>query len=123
MAACDRDSSKERKFMLKQAITTLCTVALLLAATTAALANPPSKTDVVAADAVVMRPALLVATILGSAIFVVSLPFAAISKSIKPTAHALVVAPAKATFTRPLGDFAYHENPANNPLAAYMGGD
>jgi hypothetical protein len=58
----------------------------------------------VAADAVVVRPACLVATVLGSAIFVVALPVAAISKSVKKTADTLVAKPAKATFTRPLGD-------------------
>ena len=41
---------------------------------------------------------------LGSAIFVVALPVAAISKSVKKTADTLVAKPAKATFTRPLGD-------------------
>jgi hypothetical protein len=58
----------------------------------------------VATDAVVIRPACLLATVLGSAIFVVSLPVAAISKSVKKTADTLVVKPANATFTRPLGD-------------------
>ena len=58
----------------------------------------------VAADAVVVRPACLVATVLGSAIFVVALPVATISKSVKKTANTLVAKPAKATFTRPLGD-------------------
>ena len=58
----------------------------------------------VAADAMVVRPACLVATVLGSAIFVVALPMAAISKSVKKTADTLVAKPAKATFTRPLGD-------------------
>jgi hypothetical protein len=43
---------------------------------------------------------------LGSALFVVSLPVSAISKSVKPAAHALVVKPAKVTFTRHLGDFS-----------------
>jgi hypothetical protein len=38
-------------------------------------------------------------------VFVVALPFAAASGSVKETADTLVVAPAKATFTRPLGDF------------------
>jgi hypothetical protein len=42
--------------------------------------------------------------VLGSAIFVVSLPVTAISKSVKKTADTLVVKPANATFTRPLGD-------------------
>lgn len=57
-----------------------------------------------AADAIVVRPACLVATVVGSAVFVVALPWAAASKSIKKTADTLVVKPANATFTRPLGD-------------------
>ena len=57
-----------------------------------------------ATDALVIRPACLVATVVGSAFFVVSLPVAALSKSVKKTANALVVKPANATFTRPLGD-------------------
>ncbi|MGO8927757.1 MAG: hypothetical protein ACLQU3_12805 [Limisphaerales bacterium] len=43
-------------------------------------------------------------TIVGSVLFVVSLPVAAPSRSIERVAHTLVVAPAKDTFTRPLGD-------------------
>jgi hypothetical protein len=58
----------------------------------------------VAADALVVRPACLVATVVGSAVFVVALPWAAISKTVKKTANALVAKPANATFTRPLGD-------------------
>jgi hypothetical protein len=57
-----------------------------------------------AADALVVRPACLVATVVGSAVFVVALPWAAASKSIKKTANSLVLKPANATFTRPLGD-------------------
>ena len=58
----------------------------------------------VAADAVVVRPLCLASTIVGSALFVVALPVAAASKSVKPTAEALVAKPAAATFKRPLGD-------------------
>jgi hypothetical protein len=86
-------------------ITAVCVVALLMSQTTptrAAESDPVS----VAADVLVVRPACLVATIVGSALFVIALPVAATSKSIKPTARALVSAPAKATFTRPLGDMA-----------------
>jgi len=43
--------------------------------------------------------------VLGSAVFVVALPVAAISGSVGRTADTLVVGPAQATFTRPLGDF------------------
>jgi hypothetical protein len=60
----------------------------------------------VAVDALLVRPVCLIATGLGSILFCVSLPIAAISKSVKASAHALVVRPAKATFTRPLGEFA-----------------
>ncbi len=72
--------------------------------TTPVSAVDADQTVTIAADVLVVRPVCLVATILGSALFVVALPVAATSKSIKPTARALVVAPAKATFTRPLGD-------------------
>ncbi len=58
----------------------------------------------VAADVLVVRPVCLVATVIGSVLFVVALPVAATSKSIKQTARTLVVKPAKATFTRPVGD-------------------
>ena len=57
-------------------------------------------------DTAIVRPVCFLATVIGSALFVVSLPVAAISKSVKPAAHALVVRPAQATFTRPLGDFS-----------------
>jgi hypothetical protein len=59
----------------------------------------------IAVDTLIVRPVCFLATVLGSALFVVSLPVAAISKSVRPAAHALVVRPARATFTRPLGDF------------------
>jgi hypothetical protein len=105
--------------MKSKAIANICMAAMILATTTPALAGSAGDPTVVAADAVVMRPTLFAATVLGSAIFVVALPAAAISKSVKATAHALVVAPAQATFTRPLGDFDYHENPADDPYSIY----
>jgi hypothetical protein len=73
---------------------------------------------VVAADALVMRPLLFATTVAGSAIFLVCLPVAAISKSVKSTAQALVVTPAKATFTRQLGDFDYPEECSDQQMAA-----
>ncbi len=94
---------------MKKAITLLCTAAIILATTAPTLASNEPAADRVAADAVVMRPAMFAATVLGSAIFVVSLPVAAMSKSVKSTADTLVVAPAKGTFTRKLGDFRYHD--------------
>jgi len=57
-------------------------------------------------DVILVRPGCFVATILGSVVFVVALPFAAMSHSVRSTADTLVVAPAQATFTRPIGDFS-----------------
>jgi hypothetical protein len=59
----------------------------------------------VAADALVVRPLGLAATAVGAAIFVVALPFAAISGDVNRTAKTLVGAPARFTFRRRLGDF------------------
>jgi len=56
-------------------------------------------------DVALVRPGCFLATILGSAVFVVALPFAAMSGSVQHTAETLVLAPGQATFTRPLGDF------------------
>jgi hypothetical protein len=83
----------------------------LLAAISLALGTTPARADAddegaaMIADVVIARPVCLAATIVGSAFFVLVLPFAAATKSIHSTADALVVTPAKATFTRPLGDF------------------
>lgn len=57
-------------------------------------------------DVAFVRPGCFVATLLGSAAFVVALPFAAASRSIRKTADTLVITPAQATFTRPVGDFS-----------------
>ena len=57
------------------------------------------------ADVTIVRPGCLVATVIGSVFFVIALPIAAMSGSVKQTANTLVVTPAQATFTRPIGDF------------------
>jgi hypothetical protein len=59
----------------------------------------------IAVDALLVRPACFVATIVGSALFIICLPVAVPSKSVHRAARALVVKPADATFRRPLGDF------------------
>ncbi len=56
------------------------------------------------ADLVVARPLGLVATVAGTAIFIVGLPFEALSGDISGPAQRLVVEPVKFTFTRPLGE-------------------
>jgi hypothetical protein len=65
--------------------------------------NTPSS-GAIAADIVLLRPLGLAGTVLGTALFVVGLPFEAISGDISGPAKRLVAQPAKFTFTRPLGD-------------------
>lgn len=54
-------------------------------------------------DLVVLRPLGLVATVVGTAFFVVSLPFSVLGGNTGEAAKKLVVEPAKYTFSRPLG--------------------
>jgi hypothetical protein len=84
--------------------TTVCVLALMLSGAMPTFASGSSTTDLVV-DVALARPISFAATIAGSVLFVVSLPIAATSHSIDKTAHTMVVAPAKDTFTRPLGDF------------------
>ncbi len=62
------------------------------------------------ADALVGRPLGLVATVLGTAAFVISLPFSLASHSTDEAAKKLVSTPARFTFKRPLGRFASCED-------------
>jgi hypothetical protein len=97
-----RELSTQMKTNLK---TIVCAVAIGLTSANSALADTRHDPAMVVADAVVVRPLCLVATIVGSVFFVVALPVAATSGSIHRAADALVVGPANATFKRPLGDF------------------
>lgn len=54
-------------------------------------------------DLVIARPLLLVTTVLGTAVFLVSLPFSAAGGNTLEAAETLVVGPAEATFVRCLG--------------------
>ena len=64
------------------------------------------KSMVAIADVTLVRPGCFVATVIGTAFFIIALPIAAMSHSVRQTADTLVVAPAQATFTRPIGDFS-----------------
>ena len=70
---------------------------------TAAPTDPAAMTM----DLVVARPGGLFATIAGTAIFVVSLPFSALGGNSGQAFDSLVANPAAYTFQRPLGDFEY----------------
>ncbi|WP_132974247.1 hypothetical protein [Thiogranum longum] len=56
------------------------------------------------ADAFMVRPFMLVSTVVTTATFIVTLPFSAIGGNVGEAANKLVAEPAKYTFARPLGD-------------------
>ena len=89
---------------MKTKLITIGIASLMLLTSFPAHAGDDAGPFTIAMDVVIVRPGCLAATIVGSVFFVVSLPIAAISKSVGKSAHTLVVNPARATFTRPLGD-------------------
>jgi hypothetical protein len=71
-------------------------------------ASYTSRTEDVSAEAMIvdgllLRPGGIVATVLGTAVFVVTLPFSIPTRSVDKAAQKLVVDPARYTFVRPLG--------------------
>jgi len=54
-------------------------------------------------DLLIARPMLIAATIIGTAAFVVSLPFTALGGNVKEAGQALVVEPGREAFVRCLG--------------------
>jgi len=96
-----RDLIAMQKFIKRRVLT----AAILAAMSVPAMAgaeDPPGE-FAMAGDILVARPIGVVLTVLGSALFVVSLPFTAIAGSIPQAADTLVVGPAKETFVRCLG--------------------
>jgi hypothetical protein len=61
-------------------------------------------TDMVV-DLVVVRPLGVAATVIGTVLTVVGLPFTIPSGSVESSARELIVKPAEYTFSRPLGEF------------------
>ena len=64
------------------------------------------KTTDMVVDALVMRPLGLAATVVGTVLTVVALPFTIPSGSVETSARQLILRPADYTFKRPLGDFS-----------------
>jgi hypothetical protein len=86
-------------------ITVICVLALVLGTATPAFASGDTDATSVAVDIAVARPVSFAMTIVGSVLFVVSLPVSAPSGCMDKAAKTLVAGPAKDTFIRPLGDF------------------
>jgi hypothetical protein len=68
--------------------------------------------EAIIADGLLLRPGGIIATVLGTAVFVITLPFSIPTKSVDTAAQRLIVDPARYTFVRPLGQI----EPSTRPL-------
>jgi hypothetical protein len=80
------------------------TIVLILTSTPAFAADADG--FIIIMDIVIARPFGIASLVVGSAFFLVTLPFAAMSKSTHKTADTLVGEPFRFTFMRPPGDFS-----------------
>jgi hypothetical protein len=87
------------------AVLFLCATSLVHAAEDPYMAKDRGdvSAEAIIADGLLLRPAGVVATIVGTLVFVVVLPFSIPTKSVDKAAQKLIVDPAKYTFVRPLG--------------------
>jgi hypothetical protein len=99
-------------------LTKLSVIVLLLAdlATSTSLAQARDNVEqqAVSPEAIVMdilvaRPAGMVATVAGTAVFIVALPFSLLTGDTSDVAEELIATPARYTFTRPLGEGIFSE--------------
>lgn len=88
--------------MKKMMIVTLIVVTLI---STSVPALAEDSAPMMIADVLIARPAGLVCMVVCMPLFIVALPFALTSGSVKSVTQALVVDPYIYTFKRPVGDF------------------
>ncbi|MBL8438444.1 MAG: hypothetical protein JNM61_09620 [Zoogloeaceae bacterium] len=97
----------------RRAVAGMCCV-VLLAGTAPAMAQegdmtayPRGNADAtdMMADILIVRPISVVGSVLGAALFIVTLPFTLTTQSTDEAARELLGKPLEYTFNRPLGDF------------------
>ena len=82
----------------------LCATSLVHAAENSYMARTEDvSAEEIIVDGLLLRPGGIVATVVGTAVFVVTLPFSIPTRSVDKAAQKLIVDPAKYTFVRPLG--------------------
>ena len=95
--------------ILKRVIVLLTALALVVVPSMTCFAEGLEQDDDLIAGKmaaeVVVRPLALCATVIGGAIFVVTLPFSALGGNANDAYNYLLADPFKYTFSRPLGDF------------------
>lgn len=89
---------------MKKAVIVIITILFTLTATFSFAAST-DRDQAMVLDTLVGRPAGIVATVVGTVVFVAALPFSLLGGNTHDTARSLVVNPAKFTFGRPVGDF------------------
>lgn len=96
-------------FRITAAMLALCMSLLTMPASAANVSgNPEYQVDAppaysMVADAVIARPLLIAATVIGAGVFIVTLPFTLLGGGVDRAGQALVVEPGKAAFVRCLG--------------------
>ena len=86
------------------AVLFLCATSLVHAAENSYTARTEDvSAEEIIVDGLLLRPSGIVATVVGTAVFVVTLPFSIPTRSVDKAAQKLVVDPARYTFVRPLG--------------------
>jgi hypothetical protein len=104
------------KHTFRRALVALSCVALVAGSTPALAENIATSDDGAAmlGDLFIVRPISLVGSILGAAVWIVTLPFTLTTQSTDEAARELLGKPLEYTFNRPLGDFDHcgHERRA-----------
>ena|SRR5215471_18261955 len=98
--------SRRSGVALIMAMLLLCATSLVHAAAdpyTARRGDDDVSAETILVDGLLLRPAGMLATFVGSVAFVVTLPFSIPTRSVDKAAQKLVVDPARYTFVRPLG--------------------
>ncbi len=91
---------------MKKTLIGLLMVLALFVSAVPATAFEPKEQDI-APDVLLVRPIGMAAVAVGSAIFVVSLPFSLPTGTAHKVAQRLILDPVEFTFVRPVGDFDY----------------
>ena len=97
------DKFRSKTLQLFLSLVLALSSALLSTQAAAESLGKESKGAAMVGDLVFARPLGLVGTVLGSAVFVVTLPFSLLGGNVVEAGKALVVEPVKFTFFRPLG--------------------
>jgi len=91
---------------MKKMISATFIVVILIVTSVPALAKDGAGAPDMIVDVLIVRPVGLVSIVIGTAAFIVALPFAITSGTVKPVAQTLVACPFTLTFKRPLGDYS-----------------